>query len=111
MTKIQGWCPMGCGETLTATDDGYITCSHIDCPAPAAAGDILDGRETEHIVVFNEVGFTVRHPLRERLDDSLMHCDLHEYVSLLDGPPVRPGRYRARWYPAGVGTWRFEVAA
>lgn len=92
---VAGRCPMGCGETLFLGDGGYITCSFIRCPRPDAVADLLADRETEHIVLFGEDGFTVRHPLRERLDDALMECRLHEYIASLSGPPVKPGRYRA----------------
>lgn len=92
---IQGWCPMGCGRTLFVGQGGYITCSYIHCPRPDAISDLLDDNEIEHIVEFGETGFTIRHPLRERLDDALMACKLHEYIANLPGPPVKPGRYRA----------------
>ncbi len=47
----------------------------------------------------------VRHPLRERLDDALMACKLHEHIASLAGPPVRPGRYRSRKTAAGGWGW------
>jgi Family of unknown function (DUF6085) len=92
---VQGYCPMGCGRTLFLADGGYVTCSCVHCPRPDAVADILDDRESGHIVDFSEHGFTIRHPLRERLDDALMECALHEYCEAMAGPPVRPGRYRA----------------
>lgn len=92
---VQGYCPMGCGRTLFLADGGYVTCSYVRCPRPDAVADILADRESEHIVVFSAGDFTIRHPLRERLGDSLMDCELHKVLEVLAGPPVQPGRYRA----------------
>jgi len=94
--RIKGHCPWGCGETLFIAAGSYITCSHIECPRPDGLSVILDDRETDHIVVFEQEGFSVLHPLRERLDRSLLTCDLGRYIGNLAGPPVPPGRYRAR---------------
>lgn len=104
---VTGYCPMGCGRTLFLADGGYVTCSYLHCPRPDAVADLLDDKETAHIAEFSESGFTLRHPLRERLDDALMKCELHEHIARLAGPPVKPGRYRAlgngrqwTWQPA-----------
>lgn len=94
MTEIDGYCPMGCGQTLFVAS-GHIHCSLSNCPRPAAVAEILDDREVEHLVTFSDTAFTVRHPLRERLDDALMQCQLHEHIAGLSGPPVQSGRYRA----------------
>lgn len=55
--------------------------------------------------VFDELGFTVEHPLRERLEKGGMHgCALHQHLRRSKGAPVRPGRYRA----VGAGErWSF----
>ena len=113
---VQGYCPMGCGRTLFLADGGNVTCSHAHCPRPDAAAAVLADQETEHIVDFGETTFTIRHPLRERLDDDLMDCELHKDIAAMDGPPVQPGRYRASWadYDAatpGYGQWMWEEAA
>jgi hypothetical protein len=105
MPGVEGYCPMGCGKTLFAGSGGYITCGRIECPRPDAVATLLEDRETEHVVMFSLTAFTVRHPLRERLDDALMECQLHEYIAALDGPPVEPGRYRAR---EAAGKWSWE---
>lgn len=102
---IQGYCPMGCGRTLFVADGGHITCSYVYCPRPTAVDELLEDRETEHTVDLGETGFTVRHPLRERLDDALMECQLHEEIAALSGPPAVPGRYRVRSVFAG---WSWE---
>jgi hypothetical protein len=91
---IPGYCPMGCGETLFRASGGYITCSWIGCPRPDAASDILHDQETDHTVEFREDSFTLRHPLRERLDDELTACGLHAYIASQDGPPPQLGTYR-----------------
>lgn len=92
---VKGFCPMGCGQTLTVMGGGYLTCRRLNCPRPDAASEILGDREAEHLVTFSPTAFTVRHPLRERLDDALMECQLHEHIAGLSGPPIEPGRYRA----------------
>ncbi len=106
MEHVKGYCPMGCGETLFLGSGGYVTCSYVKCPNPTALSDILNDRETAHIVTFDEDAFTIRHPLRERLNDELMTCDLHRYCADLDGPPPQLGRYRVidKDEPNG---WRF----
>ncbi|MEV1295803.1 DUF6085 family protein [Pseudonocardia sp. NPDC049635] len=105
-TEVTGYCPMGCGRTLFLAAGGRVTCRHVDCPAPCAVDDLLDDRETEHVVEFADTVFTVRHPLRERLGDQLMACELHQYIADLPGPPVVPGRYRAR---ADGDRWSWEL--
>lgn len=106
-STITGYCPMGCGQTLFVADGGHITCSFIRCPRPTAVDDLLEDRETEHIVQFDAETFTIRHPLKERLDDALMDCKLHADVQGLNGPPVAPGRYRAFRVNGG---WDWETA-
>ncbi|MEU9888654.1 DUF6085 family protein [Sphaerisporangium sp. NPDC051011] len=105
--SLAAYCPMGCGRTLFVADGGFITCSYVHCPRPTAVADLLEDRETEHIVRFGLETFTVRHPLRERLDESLMDCALHDHVKGLAGPPIRPGQYRARARTDGQG-WTWE---
>lgn len=81
--KIAGFCPMGCGETLFRGMGGYITCSLLGCPNPTAVADILEVRETEHIVTIATNGtFSVMHPLRERLGNKLLDCDLTARLAL-----------------------------
>jgi hypothetical protein len=108
--SIAGNCPMGCGETLFLGAGGFVTCSYLTCPRPDAASRILADAESEHIVEFGRREFTVRHPLKERLDDALMRCDLHEHITRLAGPPVKPGRYRARpnLGQRAQGAWTWE---
>ncbi len=92
--SVRGHCPACGSASLFLGTGGYVTCSVIDCPRPTAVSDLLDDRETEHVVFIGETDFTIRHPLLERLDDALLNCDLHERITACDGPPATPGRYR-----------------
>lgn len=118
VTENRAWvafvyCPMGCGQTLMV---GPVTrelfCFAVDCPRPTAAAQILADPETDHIATVTADEFTLRHPLRERLDDALLHCDVHRWLSR--GAPNEPGRWRIRTDPRlprlregdnGVCTW------
>lgn len=51
----------------------------------------------EHTVLFEETRFTVEHPLEERLEGSLMDCELHRALSQSVEPPEELGRYRVHW--------------
>lgn len=103
---------MGCRDGLILAEGGRIWCGNLLCPVPDAAAQILDDAEAEHVVTFTADGFTIRHPLRERLDDALMRCELHAFLAGLGTPPFGPGRYRAKWQreadgPLQVG-WDWE---
>lgn len=89
---------MGCGKTLHLGEDGCVFCIRKTCPDPSAMCDIMRDPETEHVVVFTLTGFTIRHPLKERLGDALLTCDLQELLSA-QGPPQVHGRYRATRAP------------
>lgn len=104
-TRVHGNCVMGCGETLILAAGGHVTCCRISCPEPDAVSTLLEDAETEHVVRFGPDAFTVRHPLRERLRDELMDCELGEHIADMDGPPVQPGLYRARRRDGG---WTWE---
>lgn len=97
MTDVEGYCPMGCGHTLFLADGGRVTCSHVSCLRPTAVDELLNDRETEHVVDIGERNFTIRHPLRERLDDAFFDCDLHDWLAARNGPPAVLGRYRVPW--------------
>lgn len=98
--RVRGYCPMGCGTTLFVGEGGHVTCSWRGCPDPGAVDKILAERETEHIIHFADDGFDVQHPLRERIAGELFTCTLHQDLRELGGPPVPPGRYRARRHQA-----------
>ncbi len=105
MSEVQGHCPMGCGRTLFLGAGGHVTCSWIGCLRPTAVDDLLNDSESEHVVVLKARTFTVRHPLRERLDDALLTCSLDEWIAGLAGPPAQPGRYRVRWHGEPTKSW------
>jgi hypothetical protein len=98
---IKGHCPMGCGPTLFVGEGGYVTCSFNECPAPSAASDILADAETEHVVELRATDFSLKHPLRERIDGELFDCPAHEHLESLRRPPEVPGRYRMYIGPNG----------
>lgn len=102
-TRLAGHCPMGCGETLHAVF-GTVACSHALCPQPSAVDLILADPETEHVVQLQDDGYSIKHPLRERLNDQLLDCDLHVAVGKL-APAFRPGRYRATRLPNDYWDW------
>lgn len=101
--RLAGYCPMGCGQTLFVAAGGYITCARLTCPRPDAVASLLEDQETDHVVAFGLIGFTIRHPLRERLGDALMGCDLHAWCAELPGPLVTSGPVRMR--EASLGRW------
>lgn len=109
MNEVVGYCPACGAASLFLADGGYITCSRLECSRPTAADELLADRETDHVVVLRERDFTVRHPLRERLDDELLTCDVHERIKALSGPPAKPGTYRVTVLPGG--SWMWEEAS
>lgn len=104
---VKGFCPMGCGPTLYLASGGYVECYVPTCPDSNAASSILEDPETEHVAVFTLTGFTIRHPLKERLGDALLTCDLQKLLSDLGTPPQVMGRYRALKMP-GDDHWHME---
>lgn len=103
--EVAGYCPMGCGQTLTLDTRGHVTCSGATCPRPDAADELLTDPETEHIVELGAFNFSVQHPLRERLDGDLLQCTLHSWIADQPHPPEPPGnRYRVR-EPWDGGPW------
>lgn len=61
-------------------------------------------------MTFTDTEFTLRHPLRERLDDALMECSIHADLAAGAGPPVALGRYRVvlRGMTWGGPNYHFE---
>lgn len=93
---IKGHCP-ACGHQLLRRNPvtGQVECTHSGCSDPDALHKILAEDEREHIAMFDDRGFmTLRHPLRERLGDALMQCDVHEHVTYRGASYLPPGRYR-----------------
>lgn len=44
---VQGRCPACAGSSLFLANDGYVTCSRIDCPEPDAATTLLEQQSRE----------------------------------------------------------------
>lgn len=80
MIKITGYCPMGCGQTLFLGEGGYVTCSMLSCPNPTSVSDLLDDLQTEHVMTVTREGFTLRHPLRERIGRKLEECEMLDLI-------------------------------
>lgn len=96
---VDGWCPMGCGETLYLLAGGVIQCARGDCPRPTAVAELIADRETEHLVDIFVGSFAIQHPLRERLDGALRDCRLGNHIVAV---PPKPGSYRVRVRPGEV---------
>lgn len=104
--SVQGVCPACGNRTLFRGAGGHITCSWVGspragiagCPDPCAADTLLSAEHahTDHIVTFTDYGFTVQHPLRERIAGTMESCSLHQELSRdLAGPPEQgAGSYR-----------------
>lgn len=92
---LDGRCP-GCGYMhLVADANGVITCTWEECPEPTLVHDLLSKRDQHvHLALFREDGYTVQHPLIERLrPEGLFACDLDE-------------EFRALTAPIGIGMFR-----
>ena len=101
---VAGFCP-ACGGQLDVTSAGVIICRKHGCPDPAAAAKILADTEREHIVVVAEDGgWSCKHPLRERIGDELLGCELWQQMA--DGRPLPVGRYRVQVSEDG---WEWEA--
>jgi hypothetical protein len=106
--QVHGHCPMGCGPTLFLGSGGHVTCARLSCPNPSAVDMILDQPEVDHIVTFEDAGFNLLHPLKERLaPGGLDGCEVHEYLMSFGGPPVAPGKYRVLTTGRKLGTEEF----
>ena len=102
---VVGFCP-ACGHESLHVVDGKVVCARrIRCPRPDAAHVLLQDPEPGHLVEIKDDGFTVRHPLIERLDDAFMDCALHACLHALPGPPVPLGRYRVARDGDGALCW------
>lgn len=104
---VAGYCP-ACGQAklLLHKVSGEVRCSNEECSRRDAVFQLLQDHEIEHVVRVDGDGFTIRHPLRERIDGDLFGCgmlkELHfeGFVYRLDA-----GDYRVT--KDGL-TWAFE---
>jgi hypothetical protein len=104
---VQGYCPMGCGQTLRISGGGQIVCFGQDCPRPRAVSELLEDHETEHIVWMDEDHWLVRHPLWERIAGRLERCTLMTELTTYP-PPETAGRWRAHKLDVG---WELKPIA
>jgi hypothetical protein len=73
-----------------------IMCLAKDCPEPGAVTRIISSTETKDIVQIDAGGFSILHPLRERLGNGLLDCPVNKALLAMSEPPALPGRYQAR---------------
>lgn len=80
-----------------------IRCSRIECPDPLAWMKLMQQEvEVHHLVKFDDEGYTVQHPLRERAVGNLFDCKLHLRLgdeSYRRDSEWAPGTYRVEWDP------------
>lgn len=86
MIMIEGFCPVCGGQTLgvvqaSVSFPAKVECTNINCTNIYAVAQILAVDEINHVVHFHDQGFSIRHPLRERIDDELLRCNLHNYLA------------------------------
>lgn len=105
---VAGFCPMGCGQTLTLAPDTAVACSNPECIHPRAVRDLLANPQTDHVVMITDDGqAVVQHPLRERAEGSLFSCSFAVDVYHAAGqptPPPEPGTYVVTG-PADSWSW------
>lgn len=96
---VKGYCPACGNESLYLGEHGAVTCGEETCPDPAALDLLLYKADPHvHLIMFSTDGYTVQHPLLERVAHGRM-CELEpEFVLLREAPGV--GLYLV---PAGGG--------
>jgi uncharacterized protein DUF6085 len=100
MVQVAGCCP-ACGKAELAVQsytDEYperclVRCQSPGCPRPMAASEILAETEIAHLLLADEEGWTLKHPLLERVEGRLFFCPVAALVRER-GVPARPGVYR-----------------
>ncbi len=95
--KVKGCCPScGCRNLALYTDVNEIVCKSKYCDDPYALHKIIQDDEIEHVVFIGAKDFSMQHPLKERVNRELLHCEQGEWLFSQSGPPVEPGKYRMR---------------
>jgi hypothetical protein len=94
IADMQAPCPMCRERKLHLMPSGLVRCLGQACPRPTAAQEILDGDVGADIVQIDGDGFSILHPLRERLQGGLFDCPVNRALLAMSEPPVLPGRYR-----------------
>lgn len=100
---IDGFCPM-CGKRSLAVEvslvrgpTARVRCYHPDCPDPEGIDKLMQDSEVHHILDVNEwQTWTLKHPLRERINGNLFECPLHGFLrqEFAFRYPPEQGRYR-----------------
>jgi hypothetical protein len=89
MVMVEGRCP-ACGGRLHL-EGNRLACMASVCPRPTAAHEILnEPQRQDHIVSLSEDGYSVQHPLVERLDNELLNCPLSNQVAEFGRDWVNP---------------------
>lgn len=84
---------MGCGPTLVLNYNGQVACSNPHCPDALMIDKVISHEAMEkHVVILDDEGFSIQHPLSERLTD-MTQCDVHKAMHEQDEAPAAPGRY------------------
>lgn len=113
--SLDARCPAcGSDNSLFRGFQGRISCSSADCPNPGAVHNLLnDPHILDHLVSVTDHGWTLRHPLIERIGDALFACDLSGHLTGQREANVdtTPGVYRLEisakgrvWHLVPVGT-------
>ena len=93
--RVEGYCPM-CGRAALIKMGSRLMCTDDRCPNPLGLHILLQNRMiSDHLVRVGEDGFSVQHPMRERLNGELFVCGLHVGLSQAEEAPVEPGLYVA----------------
>lgn len=105
MIHLSGHCP-ACGrEDLVVISDAatpQVHCNSGICPDNFAASRVLQDDQIHHVVRFDDEGrFSVKHPLRERINSELLDCTVHHVVieQVNDGLIIPQGTYELRPIP------------
>lgn len=97
LINIPGYCP-ACGQHSLHTDAQGRSASPVHCLNPhcpdkgAAAKILLEGKQRHHIVALKDGIWTLKHPIRERIGDKLLECEvaarINEALDQTDGDGI-----------------------
>jgi len=98
---VDGICP-ACGKQYLgiavwhrSEEASRVHCWNILCPDPKAVWKILNRPDTDHVAWFGQHGWTLQHPLKERVDDKLASCPATAWMQRhIPAEADRPGLYR-----------------
>lgn len=97
--SVEGRCPQ-CGheELKVNAANPKVYCHNPQCTRPDAVTRLLKESDPDHVLVVKEGFWTLKHPLRERLEGDLFGCEIANAVAALDGVEVEgDGRYHVSW--------------